>query len=83
MSKYNVQSIAGHFVISRGDVWIPGIYDSPDTAVNVAERFSDQDIETLFGPIFTVDGENRVVTMEDYERLKNEHTEDAATGETD
>jgi hypothetical protein len=82
MTKYKIQYLGDDVLIAADGVWVPGVYDSRATAVAVAKAFSDAEIEELFGPIYTVNGENRKVTMKDYERIKDERTKDVATGET-
>jgi hypothetical protein len=76
MSKYITTEIQGAWVISYRGTWVPGVYDSSLTAETVAENFSDEAIEELFGPIYTVTGEDRAVTMEDYERISDEYSAD-------
>lgn len=82
VNPYEVREVAaGEFVISHTGSWIPGIYVSAEAAVEVAEHFADNEIEELFGPIYTVEGENRPVTLVDYRRVMDERGEDATTGE--
>lgn len=84
VNPYEVREVAtGEFVVSHTGSWIPGVYNSAETAVEVAENFTDSEIEELFGPIYTVEGENRPVTLVDYRRVMSERGENAATGETD
>lgn len=82
VNPYEVSEVAtGEFVISHTGSWLPGIYNSAETAVEVAENFTDSEIEELFGPIYTVEGENRPVTLVDYRRILSERPKDVATGE--
>lgn len=54
----------GQFVVSENGIWVPGSYDSCETA-KLAPQLKDEEIEFLLGPIYRVDGLARPVNMDD------------------
>jgi hypothetical protein len=64
MSSVSVyESKPGRWVVSENDVWLPGVFDSPETARRAAD-FPREALHEL-RRIYHVDGENRPVTMAD------------------
>lgn len=57
----------GEYVVSQNDLWLPGVYDSEETAT----RACDLPTATLLalGRIYRVDGENRALTMDDLDAI--------------
>jgi hypothetical protein len=53
----------GRWLVSRNEQWLPGVYDSETTALRAIR------IDTLLGPIYRTDGENRPVTMADLDAI--------------
>lgn len=57
-------------VISSRGMWLPGSYDS-DQSARYAFRFSDQVLQELQERICHKDGENRAITMDDLRAAKS------------
>lgn len=55
----------GRFVVSQNSVWVPGVYDSAETAALAAQKLNDTEIVYLLGRIYEFDGINRPVNMDD------------------
>lgn len=61
----NVQKTGdNHFVVSENQMWVPGIYETAEIAEK-APSMSDEEIITLLGPIYQIDGLNRPVNADD------------------
>lgn len=56
----------GRFVVSENGIWVPGIYDSYETA-KLAATLKDRDIIAFLEHIYSADGEDRPVTLDDVE----------------
>jgi hypothetical protein len=56
------------YVVSENGVWVPGIYDSAETAKK-APKLTDEEIVTHLGHIFHADKEDRAVTLDELNAL--------------
>lgn len=55
------------YVVSQGGSWIPGVYESRETAVRATKELTPEQVQTLSARVCSVHREDRVITAADIE----------------